>query len=276
MPSYPPPPDKPLSRRLFVGAGAALGVTAIAGTPTATAATRIDRAVGVARLGDTVHILGRTRVGWVRVGADGSARPTRGLGAAELNSLSAAGGVLLAVGADRSVPAIWESTDGVSWRQATRLDGVDGHLTASGAYGGVALAVGAQLTLERAPRKRIVLRRTERGWATVPTRGLEYTDEFTATAVGGDPSGWVLSTVDANGSLLARSVDGLGWTPDTRLVDTAVKSFDDGTWVANAMAGSAGLTGPRRSLARSGGQAVGLLDDRSYWLADGRIVSARV
>lgn len=277
MPSYPPLPENRLSRRVFVGAVATLGVAAMSATGTATAApATIDRAVGVARLGKTVHILGRARGGWVRVGADGSAQPTRGLGDAELNGLSATGDVLLAVGAERTEPAVWESTDGVSWRQATRLDGVDGHLTAIGAHGGTALAVGALLTLERAPRQRIVLRRTESGWTTVPARGLEYTDELTATAVGGDQAGWVLSTVDASGSLLARSADGLTWTPDTRLADAAVKSFDGGKWIANTMGGTAGVTGPRRSATPPGGQAVGLLDGRSYWLVDGHIVTATV
>ncbi len=280
MASYPPLPENRLSRRTFVGAVATLGVAAMSGTATATTTTaapaKIDRAVGVARLGKTVHVLGRARGGWVRVGADGSAQPTRGLGDAELNGLAATGDVLVAVGAAGSEPAAWESTDGVSWRQATRLDGVDGHLTAIGAYGGVALAVGALLTLERAPRQRIVLRRTESGWTTVPARGLESTDELTATAVGGDPTGWIMSTVDASGSLLARSADGLAWTPDTRLVDAAVKSFDDGNWIANAMGGTAGMTGPRRSVTVPEGQAVGLLDGRSYWLVDGHIVTATV
>lgn len=277
MPSYPPPPENRLSRRMFVGAVATLGVAAMSGTADADPApAKIDRAVGVARLGKTVHVLARARGGWVRVGADGSAQPTRGLGDAELNGLSATGDVLVAVGAAGTEPAAWESTDGVSWRQATRLDGVDGHLTAIGAYGGVALAVGALLTLERAPQQRIVVRRTESGWTTVPARGLESTDELTATAVGGDQAGWVLSTVDASGSLLARSADGLVWTPDTRLVDAAVKSFDDGNWIANAMGGTAGVTGPRRSVTVPRGQAVGLLDGRSYWLVDGHIMTATV
>jgi hypothetical protein len=262
---------------MFVGAVATLGVAAMSGTADADPApAKIDRAVGVARLGKTVHVLARARGGWVRVGADGSAQPTRGLGDAELNGLSATGDVLVAVGAAGTEPAAWESTDGVSWRQATRLDGVDGHLTAIGAYGGVALAVGALLTLERAPQQRIVVRRTESGWTTVPARGLESTDELTATAVGGDQAGWVLSTVDASGSLLARSADGLVWTPDTRLVDAAVKSFDDGNWIANAMGGTAGVTGPRRSVTVPRGQAVGLLDGRSYWLVDGHIMTATV
>jgi len=274
MTSSLPLPENRLSRRVFVGAVATLGVAAAAGTATA-APTPIDRAVGVARLGTTVHILGRTRRGWVRVGADGTAQPTRGLGDAELNGLASTGGVLLAVGAAGAEPAVWESADGVSWRQVTRLRGVEGHLTAVGAHGGVALAAGALLTLERAPRQRIVLRRTGSDWHTVPVRGLAHTDELTATAVGGDADGWALSTVDASGSLLARSVDGLGWTAEGRVADAAVKSFDDGHWVANAMGGLTGVTGPRRAAGPTG-QAVGLLDGRSYWLVAGHIVTATV
>ncbi len=273
-----PLPENRLSRRVFVGAVTALGVAAATGTATATssaAATRIDRAVGVARLGATVHVLGRARGGWVLVGADGSTRSTRGLGDAELNALASTDDVLLAVGAAGSEPAVWESTDGVSWRQATRIRGVEGHLTAVGAHGRVALAAGALLTLERAPRQRIVLRRNGSGWHTVPARGLAHTDELTATAVGGDADGWVLSTVDGSGSLLARSADGLEWTAEEHLTDAAVKSVDGGQWVANAMGGMTGRTGPRRAPVPTG-QAVGLLGGRSYWLVDGHIVTATV
>jgi hypothetical protein len=265
------PPEHRLSRRVFVGAVAALGVTAMSGTALAAPAA-VDRAAGVARLGRTVHVLGRTREGWVHIAADGATRPARGLGGAEVNAVAAHRGALVAVGADGVRPAVWQSRDGVSWRRVARFDDVDGHLTAVGAHGGTALAVGARLTLERAPHQRIVMRDSGSGWVTVPARGLEHTDELTATAVGGDATGWTLSTVDANGSLLARSADGVGWTPADRLTDAAVKSFEGTDWVGNAMGGTTGVVRTRRAVPQ--GQAVGLLDGRSYWLVSGHIVTA--
>ncbi|MPZ84682.1 MAG: hypothetical protein GEV28_31575 [Actinophytocola sp.] len=293
MTSSLPDPGKPLpqlSRRVFVGTVATLGVATMSGTATAAPTmVTLDRAAGVARLGGTVHALGHTGATWVLVAADGSARRTRGLAGADIADLTATEGVLVAVGADdRSAPAVWESTDGLSWRRATRLAGVDGHLTAVGAYGGTALAVGARLTLERAPRQRIVLRRTASGWATVRAGGLGHTDELAATAVAGGPAGWLLSTVDATGSLLATSPDGLEWTPDAvqpRLVDAAVRSLSCTggrvRWVANAMSGSEGVTGAlgtgrRAAPVPADALAVGVLDGRSYWLAGGHLVSATV
>lgn len=275
MTSSLPLPENRLPRRVFVGAVATLGVAVLSGTAIAAPATTIDRAVGVARLGSTVHILGRGRRGWVRVGVDGSAQPTRGLGLAEINGMTATDDVLVAVGADGTTPAVWESTDGVTWRRTVRLDRLTGHLTAVGAYGGSVLAAGAELTIERAPHQRIMLRRSTSGWATVPTSGLEQTIELTATAVGGSATGWTLSTVDATGSVLADSPDGLKWTVQSRLTGAAIKAFERGSWVANAMADPTGLTGPHRAPAPEG-QAIGIVDGRSYWLVDGHIVTATV
>ncbi len=275
MTSSLPMPENRLPRRVFVGAVATLGVAVLTGTGLAAPATTLDRAVGVAKRGDTVHILARTRRGWVRVGADGATTPTRGLGLAEINGMTATKDVLVAVGADGTTPAAWESTDGVAWRRTVALTGRDGHLTAVGANGDDVLAAGAELTLERAPHRRLMVLRTGKGWATVPASGLASTDELTATAVGASGAGWVMSTVDANGSLLSRSPDGREWTVDERMTGTAVKAFDRGSWVANAMADPGGVTGPRRAPAPAG-QAIGIVDGRSYWLVDGTIVTATV
>lgn len=283
----------PLSRRAFVGTFATLGAavatgTTLSGTAAAAPAT-IDRAVGVAPVGSAVNTLGHTPYGWVLVAANGSTRPTTGLDGAELFDLTSSTGGLVAVGSvedgERDVPTVWESIDGIDWRVATRLTGLDGHLTAVATDGGTALAVGALLTLERAPRQRIVVRGGVDGWSVVPTTGLEFSDEWAATAVAGGAGGWVLSTVDSTGSVLATSPDGLRWTRGSRLVDAAVRSLeptDAGVrWVANAMSGSGGVTGldgaARRSMpVRKEARALGTVGDRSYWLAGGRIVSATV
>lgn len=276
MTSSQPMPENHLPRRTFIGAVASLGVVVMTGTATAAApATTVDRAVGVARLGETVHILGRNSRGWVRLGLDGAAQPTRGLGLAEINGMTATKDVLVAVGAEGATPTAWESTDGVTWRRTLRLTRVDGHLTAVGANGGDVLATGAELTLERAPHRRIVVLRSGNRWSTVATDGLTATDELTATAVGASGAGWVMSTVDANGSVLSRSADGRVWTVGEQHTGTAVKAFDDGSWVANAMADPGGVTGPRRAGAPEG-QAVGLIDGLSFWLVDGSIVTATV
>jgi hypothetical protein len=189
--------------------------------------------------------------------------------------MTAHDGLLVAVGADRSAPAVWTSPDGVTWRRAARLDGVDGHLTTVAAHGTTALAVGALLTLERAPHARIVLRDTGSGWVSAPATGLEHTSEITATAAGHDGTTWRLSTVDVNGSMLFRSADGLTWTDDGRETGIAVRAFDGDDWVGNAMAGTDGQSGSRRA-ALPEGEAIGVIDGVSYWLVDGHIVTATV
>ncbi|OLF16218.1 hypothetical protein [Actinophytocola xanthii] len=287
-----------LTRRSFVGAVAGLGAAAATGTAlhgTASASTaaaapaKVDRAVGLGLLGGAVHTLGRSAEGWVLVAADGTARATTGLGGAEVNDMTTAPGGLVAVGATsdgaRSVPSVWESVDGLAWRRTSELTGLDGHLTVVGSYGSAALAVGASLTLERAPRQRIVVRRDAAGWALVPTTGLAYTDQWTASAVAGGADGWTVSTVDASGSSVATSPDGLDWTPSAQLVDVAVRSLATTgagiRWVGNAMGGSGAVTGvvgaDRRPVpVPQEAQALGTVGDRSYWLVDGRIVSATV
>lgn len=296
MSSYPPTPGSGWTRRAFVGAVATgVGAAALSGRAAAApraAAAKVDRAVGVARLGSTVHTLGRTGEGWLLVAANGSARPVSGLDGADVADLATAEGGLVAVGSvpegDRQVPTVWESVDGLAWRVAARLSGLDGHLSAVAVHGGAALAVGAHLTLERAPRQRLVLRGGAAGWDTVAVTGLEHTDRIAATAVAGGRTGWLLATVDSTGSLVATSADGAAWTPsavEPRLVDAAVRALADTAggvrWIANGMGGMATvggvLGGARYPVAvPAGAQALGVVAGRSYWLADGRIVTATV
>lgn len=280
-----------MSRRTFVGAsiGAAFGIAAMAGTASASAPVKLDRAVGVAGTRGSVHTLGRTPDGWFLVAANGSSQPTTGLENADLLDMTGAAGGLVAVGSikdgTRDVPAVWESVDGLTWRATVGPTGLDGHFSAVATDGTDVLAVGAHLTLERTPHQRLVMRRTASGWSDVPATGLEYTREWAASAVAGGAAGWVLSTVDATGSMIATSPDGLKWTAGDHLVDAAVRSLaftgDGVRWVANAMGGSSGITGlvgaGRRVVpVPEKAQALGAIGDQSYWLADGRIVTATV
>lgn len=304
MTSSPHIPESRLTRRTFVGAVATVGATVgaavagaaasgVAGASAASAsaaAATVDRAVGVARLGSTVHTLGLHAGGWLLVAANGSTRPTTGLtGADVLDLTSGPDGGMVAVGAladgDRSVPTVWDSPDGLDWRVATSLTGLDGHLTAVAVHGDSAFAMGALLTLERAPRQRIALRYNDNSWSVAPVDGLEHTDERTVSAAAGGAEGWVVSIVDANGSVLATSEDGLTWTASSGLVDAAVRSLtftpSGVRWVGNVMGGSGGLTGVAGAGRRpvpvpAEAKALGVIGNRSYWLSGGRIVSAKV
>lgn len=293
MASSPHVPEPRLTRRTFVGAVATAGAvvaTGVATAGTATAAATLERAVGVARLGSTVHTLGRAPGGWLLVAANGATRPTTGLAGADVLDLTRGpSGGLVAVGAladgDRSIPAVFESADGLDWRVATSLTGLDGHLTAVAVHGGTALAMGALLTLERAPRQRLAVRYRGGRWAVVAVDGLEYTDEWAVTSTAPGAGGWLMSAVDSTGSMLATSRDGVRWTAGAALVDTAVRSLAVTAagvrWVGNAMGGTGGLTGVvgagRRPVpVPAEAKALGAIGDQSYWLAGGRIVSATV
>lgn len=280
-----------MSRRTFVGAsiGVAFGIAAMTGMASASAPLKLERAVGVAGTRGAVHTLGRTPDGWFLVAANGSSQPTTGLENADLLDLTGGVGGLVAVGSikdgTRDVPAVWESLDGLAWHAVVGPTGFDGHLSAVATDGTDVLAVGALLTLERTPHQRLVMRRTAAGWSEIPVTGLEYTREWAASAVAGGAAGWVLSTVDATGSMIATSADGLKWTAGDHLVDTAVRSLaftgSGVRWVANANGGSGGLTGlvgaGRRPVPLPAkAQALGAIGDQSYWLADGRIVTATV
>jgi hypothetical protein len=287
------PHESRLTRRTFVGTVATIGAAVAAGVATAGTASaapaKLDRAVGVARIGSTVHTLGRADGAWLLVAANGTSRATTGLDGADLYDMTGANGGAVAVGAvldgDRSIPTVWESGDGLAWRAVTSLSGLDGHLSAVAVHGNTAMAVGSLLTLERAPRQRLALRRDQSGWSVAPLDGLEHTDEWAASAIAGGADGWILSTVDASGSVLASSPDGLNWTAGTQLVDAAVRSLAFTSagvrWVGNAIGGSGAVTG----VVDAGrhpvpvpleAQGLGAVGDQSYWLVDGRIVSATV
>lgn len=254
-----------LSRRVFIGAVAAAGVVAMSGTAAA-AAPRLTRAAGAARLGKTTYVLGRTGNQWVLIDPETDQTwATSGLERADVLDLSATGDRLVAVGAEGTAPAVWESADGRSWQRTAVFAALDGHLTAVEGT----LAVGALLTLERTPRQRIVARRDGSSWTTVETTGLTGTDEVAATAVGQDASGWLLSTVDSTGATIHRSADGLAWAAAETHTDTAIKAFDGARWVANSMSGDSGHNRQAPSA-----QAVGIVGDRTYWLADGTLVTA--
>lgn len=297
--SSPQQPRSRLTRRTFVGAVTTIGAAVATGAVTATnaaasasasaAAAKVDTAVGVARFGSSVYTLGRGSQGWVLVAANGSSRPTTGLDGADVLDLAGGPGGAIAVGAvadgDRSIPTVWESRDGLDWQAMTSLSGLDGHLTALAVREHDALAMGSLLTLERAPRQRIAVRYKDNRWEVSPVNGLEHTDEWTATAAAGDPGGWIVSTVDSAGSVLATSPDGVTWTASSGLVDTSIRSLAvtgaGVRWVGNAMGGSGALTGVvgagRRPVPVAGeARALGVIGDQSYWLAGGRIVSATV
>ena len=282
-----------MSRRTFVGAvatiGAALGAGAVTGTASAAVPVKLDRAVGIAGTGGTAHTLGRTPDGWLLVAANGSIRPTTGLENANLLDLTGDAAGFVAVGSTteggRDVPVVWESADGLTWHSTVRLSAHDGHFSAVASDGADILVMGADLTLERAPHQRVAVLRTAAGWSSVPVTGLEYTREWAATAIAGGAGGWVLSTVDATGSMIATSADGRVWTAGDHLADAAVRSLaftkSGVRWVANAMAGSGGLkgvVGADREVVPvpAEAQALGVIGDQSYWLAEGRIVTATV
>lgn len=293
MSSSPQKPESRLTRRMFVGAVTTVGAAVATGTVTvgtAMAQAKVDRAVGVTRLGSTVHTLGRGPEGWVLVAANGSTRPTTGLAGADVLDLAGApAGGAVAVGAladgDRSIPTVWESVDGLDWHAMTSLTGLDGHLTAVAVRDDGALAMGALLTLERAPRQRIALRYQGNIWEVTPVEGLEHSNEWAVSAAAGGAEGWLVSTVDSSGSVLATSQDGVRWTRGAGLVDTSVRSLAFTSagvrWVGNAIGGSGALTGVvgagRRPVPVAlEAKALGVIGDQSYWLAGGRIVSATV
>ncbi|MGQ0837723.1 hypothetical protein [Actinokineospora sp.] len=283
-----------MTRRTFVGAVAAAAGTAALASPALAAPGRptLDRAVGVIGGPRVLALVGRT---WVLVDENGAVTPTRGLGNAVVVDVTSGPAGHVAVGSitvgAESIAAVWESADGVSWREATRLTGVDAEFTTVGAGPTSVLALGALLTTERSPSRRIVARRMPRGWVTVPVRGLEWTDELAATAVAGTAGGWTAAAVDASGSVLANSRDGVTWSTspiEARLTEVAVKSLSyEGDhrvrWIGNGMGGSAPLAGVlgagRTTVAvPEHSHAVGVVPAarpiRSFWLADGRLVAS--
>lgn len=287
-----------ITRRIFVGSVAAAVGTAALPSPAYAAppGQALDRAAGVVTVGGVPKVLAMIGSAWVLVDADGTARPTRGLAGATIVDVTTGPGGLVAVGAlpagEDTAATVWESRDGLVWREANRVGGVHAEFTAVGADATSFIALGSLLTRERAPRRRIAARRTDSGWVTVPVRGLEWTDESPATAVAGGPAGWVTAAVSVTGTLLSTSRDGITWTQaavEPRLTDAAVKALtfvgDRVRWVGNGMGGIAPLAGTlgagRTTVAvPDDAHAVGVVPAsvpvRSFWLADGRLVASNV
>ncbi|MDQ3402179.1 MAG: hypothetical protein M3548_02140 [Actinomycetota bacterium] len=293
-----------ITRRFFVGAVAtaagavALGSPAFASTNNAsTNNASLDRAVGVVHVNGSPRILALVGQAWVLVDENGSTQQTRGLTNAVIVDVTSSGSGLVAVGSlevnGEPIATIWESADGVAWREATRLTGRTAEFTAVGASPTSVMALGALLTGEGSPQKRIGAQRTPSGrWVTVPVRGLEWTDELAATAIAGGSGQWIAAAVDVSGSVLSTSRDGLTWSTasvEPRLQDAAVKSLtfegDRVKWIGNGMGGIAAIAGtlgagrttvavPQEAHAVGVSPAQGSL--RSFWLVDGRLVAANV
>jgi hypothetical protein len=278
-----------LDRRTFVlGAAATAALTstltahAAAAAPASSAADNPRKAAGVFLAFDGTPLMMTEENGqWVVVDEGGSVRITTGLAGADLVDVSRDGSTFHAVGALRGDPiaTIWESTDGVTWREARRLHGVRSEFTAVG--GG--LAFGSVLKHERASVIRIAARRTASGWNTVPVRGLEWTDDLSATAVAATSEGWVVAAVDVSGTVLHTSRDGVTWTTRPRLDGVAVRGLAsvDGRvhWVGNEMVDATPLTGVldadrTRPAVPADAKALGVAGTRSGWLTGGRLITA--
>lgn len=285
--------DRDLGRRTFV-----LGMVAAAsaiGTPAA-AQPQLSKAAGVAVLGQSAKALCLLGTSWVLVDEDGTTYPTTGLDGASVVDVAADDRGVLAVGsrpAPRGTEAtIWQSADGVTWHEAMRLTGTNTEFTAVGFGPGTAMALGSALTEERAPARTIAARRSPRTWSELPVTGLEQTSEQALTTLSGNRSGWVAASITQDGTTLYRSTDGSAWSTvaSGRLEDAAVQGIllaGDGTvrWVANAIGGSAAITGTvgagRRPVAVvQEAHAVGAVWTRrgplSYWLTGGRLVTAGI
>ncbi|MGW4111461.1 hypothetical protein ACWEFJ_11325 [Actinosynnema sp. NPDC004786] len=282
-----------LDRRTFVlGATATAALTgalpahqaAAAPGPGAAADDNPRKAAGVLLAPDGTPSMVTEQDGrWVLADERGSVRITDGLAGAELVDVTGSGGAYHAVGAVSGDPTatIWESADGVRWREARRLHGVRSAFTAVG--GG--LAFGSVLKHERASVVRIAARRTASGWHTVPVRGLEWTDGLSATAVTATADGWVVAAVDLAGTVLHASRDGVTWTALPRLDGVAVRGLASVGgrvhWVGNEVVDATPLTGvldaDRTSPAvPRDAKALGVAGSRTGWLAGGRLVTAEV
>ncbi|MEU4446425.1 hypothetical protein AB0K14_06810 [Actinosynnema sp. NPDC050801] len=278
-----------LDRRTFVlGAAATAALTsalpahAAAAAPASGATDNPRKTAGVFLAADGAPSMLTHQDGhWVLVDEGGSVRITDGLVGADLVDVTGDGTTFHAVGALSGDPiaTIWESTDGLAWREARRLHGVRSEFTAVG--GG--LAFGSVLKHERASVVRIAARRTPSGWNTVPVRGLEWTDGLSATAVAATGDGWVVAAVDISGTVLHTSRDGVTWTSRPRLDGVAVRGLAsvDGRvhWVGNEMVDATPLTGVldadrTRPAVPQDAKALGVAGTRSGWLTGGRLITA--
>ncbi|ROP42633.1 hypothetical protein [Saccharothrix texasensis] len=278
-----------LDRRTFVlGAAATAALTSAlpahagAAAPASDAAENPRKAAGVFLAPDGTPLMLTEQDGqWIVADEGGSVRITSGLAGADLVDVTRDGSTCHAVGALSGDPiaTIWESTDGVTWREARRLHGVRSEFTAVG--GG--LAFGSVLKHERASVVRIAARRTASGWNTVPVRGLEWTDGLSATAVTATSDGWVVAAVDVSGTVLHTSRDGVTWTARPRLDGVAVRGLASVAgrvhWVGNEVVDATPLTGvldaDRTSPAvPRDAKALGVAGARSGWLTGGRLITA--
>ena len=277
-----------LDRRTFVlGAAATAALTsalpahAAASAPASGAAANPRKAAGVFLASDGTPLMLTEENGqWVVIDEGGSVRITEGLAGADLVDVTTHGSAFHAVGALRGDPiaTIWESTDGVTWHEARRLHGVRSEFTAVG--GG--LAFGSVLKHERASAVRIAARRTASGWSTVPVRGLEWTDDLSATAVAASADGWVVAAVDVSGTVLHTSRDGVTWTSRPRLDGVAVRGLAPVAgrvhWVGNEMVDATPLTGVldadrTRPAVPQDAKALGVAGTRAAWLTGGRLIT---
>ncbi|MEU5692925.1 hypothetical protein [Actinosynnema sp. NPDC020468] len=272
-----------LDRRTFVLGTAATAALVSTAATTASAATPVDRVAGPATTGDTPRALARQGGSWVLVDPSGATLPTTGLTGADVVDATVSGTTAIAVGSlgDEPVAVIWESTDGLAWREVRRLHGVRSAFTAVGP----GLALGSVLAHEKAPVTRIAARRSAAGWTTVPARGPEWTDGWSATALASTPEGWIAAAVGVSGTVLHSSRDGVTWSAHSRVDGVAVRALVHTPagvrWIGNELAGSAPLTGllgsaPTAAPVPFSAKASGTAGDRFGWLADGRLVTTEV
>jgi hypothetical protein len=288
-----------LGRRGFVLGVAGLAITATAtvtAAGTAAAQQTLTRAAGVAVLGQAAKVLCLAGTSWVLVDEDGTTYPTTGLEGANVLDVSADDRGVLAVGSRPAPPhteaTIWRSADGVTWHEAMRLAGTNSEFTGVGFGPGTAMALGSALTEERAPTRTIAARRWQRVWTEIPVTGLEQTAEQAITTVSGNRSGWVAAAITQDGTTLYQSPDGSAWNTvgagylnDAAVQGVLLESNGAVRWVANGIGGSAAITGTvgadRRPVSvREDAHAVGAVWSRrgplSYWLVDGRLVTAGI
>lgn len=247
-------------------AGGVVGTTAHAGVRR----TGFERAAGVAVVGGAPKVLCLLDGSWVLAGVAGDVRPTEGLAGAVIADVTTDGSGALAVGSGaREEATVWRSADGVRWVEVLRLAGTKSEFTAVGQ----GLVLGSVLTGEGVPRSTVAARRQAGSWATVPTRGLD--GEQSVTALTASAGGWRAASVGASGTTLFRSGDGSIWAKDGKLADTVVKGLLPDRWVGNSLGGTTARASKAVAVSRDA-IAIGAAGNRSYWLVDGRLVTAGI
>lgn len=297
-----PAENRPGTIRRRTVIAAAAGLVAVGSNTNSSAvwaAPRVPRfteAPGVAVIGGVPKALGRSGGRWLLAGPDGNAVATTGLNDATIFDLSATGSTVLAVGSRPAgvgpVATVWQSADGIKWREVLRLTEAS-EFTAVSQLGGAGLVLGSALTAERVPARVIGARQAAGSWAALPVSGLEHVAHQSVTALAGTPtSGWFAAAVGTQGTTLVRSADGASWTAaaGAKLADTVIQELvaeaDGGVrWVANSISGATPLTGrldvrptrvgvPERSVAV--GAVRSTQGTTSYWLVNGQLTAAGV